>query len=115
MPNQLAAAPVVPHNPLQGSAGVGLVEPGNIDLMRRPVVRNPDGSISTVRSISVNFDGAETLIPTVAIDGSRVLSDDEAIDQYLKTGQHLGKFKTPADATRYAESLHEQQAQLYGQ
>ena len=97
-----------------GQAAAGQIEPGNIDLNKRPVVKNPDGSISTVRSMSVNFDGKEVLIPTVAADGSRILSDEEAIDQYKKTGQHLGKFDTPEHATAYAEQLHNQQAQQYG-
>lgn len=91
----------------------GLVEPGNIDLGKRPVVRNADGSISTVRSMSFNEDGKEVLIPTVAADGSRILSNDEAIAQYRASGQHLGKFDTPENATAYAEQLHNQQAKAY--
>ncbi len=94
------------------SAG-GLVQQGNIDLHNRPIVRNADSSISTVRSMSFNEDGKEVLIPTVAADGSRILSDREAIDQYRKTGQFLGKFDTPEAATAYAEKLHEDQAKEY--
>lgn len=88
---------------------------GNIDLMARPVVRNADGSISTVRSMSIGTDEGEVLIPTVAEDGSRVLSDEEAIDQYYRTGQHLGVFATPEDATRFADALHKQQEFAYTQ
>ena len=87
--------------------------PGNINLSNRPVVKNADGSISTVRSISVNIDGEEVLIPTVSERG-KILSTKEAIEQYKRTGKHLGKFNSPEEATAYAEKLHREQAAKYG-
>lgn len=95
------------------SAWPGMVEAGNIDLAQRPVVQNPDGSISTVRSISANFDGREYLIPTVSDDG-RVMSDDEAIATFRKSGKHLGAFDKPENATAFAERLHNDQARQHG-
>lgn len=85
---------------------------GNIDLNARPVAKNADGSISTVRSIGVNIDGKETLIPTVSPEG-KILGDKEAIALYRKTGQHLGKFDTVEEATAYAEQLHQAQDKTY--
>jgi hypothetical protein len=90
----------------------GQIEGGNIDLTKRPQVKNADGSTSTVRSLSFNDGKAEVLIPTVV--GDKVVSDKEAIDNYYATGQHLGKFKTPSAATAYALKLHESQAKQYG-
>lgn len=102
-----AAAPAITARPPH------TIEPGNIDLTKRPVVKNPDGSISTVRSISVNMDGREVLIPTVSDDG-KVLTDEQAVDLYKRTGKHLGIFDSPEAATAYAQTLHEQQAEMYG-
>lgn len=92
-----------------------LIEPGNLDLLNRPQVSNEDGSVSTVLSMSF-YDPdseAEVLIPRVSLAGT-ILSEDEAVDNYYSSGQHLGKFKTPEAASKYAQELHNQQQSFYG-
>lgn len=91
----------------------GLVEPGNINLNNRPQVRNDDGSVSTVRSIGANIDGKEVLLPTVS-DNGRIMSNEEAIAEYRRAGQHLGVFDNPQSSDAYAQSLHQDQAAVYG-
>ena len=86
---------------------------GNIDLNNRPIVRNPDGSISTVRSISFNIDGKEVLIPTIRKGLNRPMTDSEAIKHYADTGEHLGIFNSPEDADAYSQQLHEEQMKRY--
>jgi hypothetical protein len=91
----------------------GIMEHGNIDLHSRPIVRNPDGSISTVRSTSMNFGNGEVLLPTVSDDG-RNLSLEEVAEMYRRSGRHLGVFNTPDNATDYAKQLSAAQAKEYG-
>ncbi len=89
----------------------GMIAPGNIDLSNRPVVHNPDGSISTVRSISFSDEsGREILIPTVRVGLDRVMTNDEAIAYYQQTGQFLGVFDNAKDADAYGVAVHNQQA-----
>ena len=89
-----------------------LLEKGNVDLTNRPRVKMDDGNFATIRSMSFNEDGNEVLVPTISDDG-RLLSDDEAIASYRKTGKHLGKFGSVMGANEYAEKLHEDQAKNY--
>lgn len=90
----------------------GLIEQGNIDLDNQFVRRNEDGSISTVKSRSFNFDSQEVLLDMVDQTG-KLLTDKEAKEQYRKTGKHLGKFSSVESANKYAEQLSKQQAKLY--
>lgn len=95
--------------PIVGVGSVPLVI-GNIDVEKQPQIKNPDGSISTIDSFSVNMDGVEVLLTQIHPDGYR-MTPQQAIEYYKKTGKHLGKFKTPEEATEYAKKLHESEAE----
>nr|WP_156935563.1 MULTISPECIES: hypothetical protein [unclassified Mesorhizobium] len=112
-----AAFPDAPATSLPPASPIGpfpgMLEQGNIDLNARPIVKNADGSYSTVRSMSFeNNGGQEVLVPTVA-DG-QILPDQAAMERYGQTGENLGKFDNPAHADMYAEALHKAQDQHYG-
>ena len=89
-----------------------MIVPGNIDLDNRQVVVN-NGNFSTELSFSVEIDGLEVLLPTV-INGS-IVSEEEAIEHFFKTGEHLGMFSSPAAAEIYAYFLHLRQEERYGE
>ena len=88
---------------------------GNINLTHRPKFKQTDGSISTVNSMSINMDGKEILIPTIAIKNGNPaqLTPDEAIALFNATGKHLGMFDTPEEATKMANAIHKQQEYFY--
>ena len=93
-------------------ASILMVVPGNIDLDNRTVVVNPNGSISTELSFSVEIDGLEVLLPTVV--NGKIVSENEAIEHFFLSGEHLGMFRTPKDAEVYAYWLHMRQKERYG-
>lgn len=91
---------------------------GNIDIYNRPLVKNTDGSISTVRSVSFTIDdgankGKTVILPTVSDDG-KIISDKQAYDNFKKDGRHLGMYDTVDEAEKAAQDLHNQQAVYYG-
>ena len=106
---------VAPHP--SGDFHPGLISPGNIDILERAKlsVPNPLGGNSSVYSTSVNFGDGEVLIPRVIPDGKGGWTvdvsemADQAVAHYKKTGENLGTFKTPQDATAYGDILHKQQ------
>jgi hypothetical protein len=89
---------------------------GNVDLNHRPIIHNPDGSISTVFSMTFGpeKDGSWVLVPGVRFGLNRKMTDKEAYAWYKATGQYLGKFDSMQEADTYANTLHEDQAVLYG-
>jgi len=108
MPNLKIPAPSKP----QLKINPDLIEAGNLDLTKRPKVKNPDGSISTVRTIGIEMDGMHFLIPTVI--GNKVVSDKEAIAHFRKTNQHLGIYKSKQASKQAGEALSAQQKKDYG-
>lgn len=82
---------------------------GNIDILNRPEIQNEDGTFSTIESVSIYDDreGKHVLIPTIkVIDGvPERMSIDEAENWYYGTGEHLGMFNTPEEATEMGEKI----------
>ncbi len=93
--------------------GNGMITPGNINLSARPRVENKDGSFSTLKSISFGTPQGEVLIPTITPQGVQ-LTEDQAIEQFKQTGQHLGVYKDAESATTAAKAISERQGKDTG-
>ncbi len=85
------------------------VEAGNLDPYHRKIYKYPnDQEYGTTYSMSFeDEDGSNVLIPQI-VDG-QMLTKEQAIEHYRKTGEHFGKFKTWQEADKYAEALHNSQ------
>lgn len=83
----------------------GALVPGNIDLANRPHVKNDDGSTSTVLSMGANIDGKEVLIPMVN-DLGYVMNDEQAVNEYKRTGKHMGMYASQAGSDAAGEAIH---------
>lgn len=120
--------------PLAGQKVPGLLKRGNVDVNHRPIVKNDDGTSSTIFSVTVPIgkDGKSrkwddpgitgyALVPSLANgrfltpDGKKPDEnnkeamqklEDAATDHYDKTREHLGIFKSDKDADTYAGQTH---------
>lgn len=64
--------------------------------INRPSYLDEFGGMRSEYKMGFNDDGKEVLIPTV-VQGKQ-LSEDEAVDNYYRTGLHMGKYDTVQDA-----------------
>ena len=64
--------------------------------INRPSYKDEFGGTRSEYKMGFNDNGKETLIPTV-VQGKQ-LSEDEAVDNYYRTGLHMGKYDTVQDA-----------------
>lgn len=76
-----------------------------------PVIRykDPDSGkteFGTVRTISFEEDGKEVVIPTIV--NGKLLTPQQAIEHYHKTGESFGKYDSIEEADRIARMLHEE-------
>ena len=106
-----APAPAQLPKPTAFEASAGMIARGTVNLFEQPIIQNKDGTISTVDSVGVNIKGKEYLLPTVTPDGRHfqgTLKEKaaQATEEFNKTGQHLGVFKSVAASNNYAAQLH---------
>jgi hypothetical protein len=98
----------IPHSGFSSSAPssvpTGLKHPGNINLTGRPILHNSDGTISSEKSFSIGTDKGETLLPLIV--NGKELTQQQAINHYRQTGEHMGIFDTPENADAYATQVH---------
>lgn len=78
----------------------------------RPIVRNPDGSVSTHRNIGVGLGDQEFLLPTMY--GGGQVSPDTAVDIARRTrgmdpetGQPFPRFQSPGELEDYESRAHD--------
>jgi hypothetical protein len=93
---------------------MGLLQRGNLNPYERQIMHNipgPEGSgqggISTLRTTILGTDKGFLLLPSVTPDGRLLNSTQEIMDQYRRTGQHLGIFDSPQNADAYDRMLHQ--------
>lgn len=89
---------------------------GNAVDLNRPAINNPDGTISTERSITVQADdlngGQPTNIPTIW-EGKQ-LSERDAIRRAVLSGQKYPAFRSIEEAVNAARQRSEDIGRLRG-
>ena len=107
---------MMPDYPTAAEAGINVSNVffyGNINLRTRPISLLKNGKIEEIFSFVVPSklsDGSNTsvLIPKVSDDGQK-LTDKQAIDLFLLTNRHFGKFANASTATSYRRILHQRE------
>lgn len=86
-------------NPYAQQDAYGMILPGN-GAQASATVLQDGGHATSVPSLIREIDGKFALLPKLSQDG-RLLSDDEALQQFIQTGSHAGIFATARDALTF--------------
>jgi hypothetical protein len=133
-PGAAPSGPTYDVGPMAGKPVPGLVQQGNIDVNHRPGIKNADGSVSSIYSMTIPVDQQGNpwkgdyekapryaLVPSIANgkfltpDGKIPKEGDKKANQaledaatayYDKTRQHLGIFGSGDAADQYAGATH---------
>jgi hypothetical protein len=84
----------------------GLIAPGNLDPFKK-APSSSSGTLASSLTFPVATEQGQVLVPQMV--KGQLLTKREAIAHFMKTGQHLGIFDSPENATAYADSLHSAQ------
>ena len=87
-----------------------VVEP-TLSHDNRPIIFNKDGSYSTEKNIVKEIDGVSYILPTI-INGEEK-TEDEAVQHFLKTGEHFGGYESDAKALKAEKEMHNKTEAAY--
>ena len=73
--------------------------------VNRPSYKNKEGKTVSEAKITVGFDDGEYVLPTV-IDGKQ-LTEEQAIQEFERTGLHMGKYKNTQEAVEASKKRTE--------
>lgn len=110
---------ILPDYPSASEAGIADANVfyfGNINLRTRPLSLLKNGKIEEIFSFVINTtlkDGtaAKAIIPQVSDDG-RKLTEKQAVDLYLQTNRHFGKFADAVSANKYRRILQQREVAI---
>jgi hypothetical protein len=100
--------------------GLGNVDLNNLpivtkDVSRKSFVADAKTPYLTTNSMIVKDPNSDKFVLILGTNGDRELTTNEAIDQYLKTGKYLGKFKTIEEADKYSQTKVNAEGQTQGE
>ena len=80
----------------------------------RPAINNPDGSISTEETVTIEWNGKFYLIPTI-VDGKRVSPDEAVMAATIGKNKVVGEFDSQIEADVAARLRSAQIGQMRNQ
>lgn len=99
-------------NDMMGEYPSGLLDVANIDAFVLPKFKNANGGYNTANAFSLPTPRGTVLLPMTREDGS-MMTRDESVAEYEKTGGHLGVFSSTLAAEMHSRFLNAAQQEWF--